>query len=253
MMETLFTTGPLTGFPFQPPLAFANRPVATPLFGPAIPGVAFGPPPAVIVGDTNGGVSAPALLAAVAMRRGQPQGPTSDHEVEDFIYDALELLPGAADVDVRCESGRATLTGSVQHKRAKRDVGEIAWAIPALIDVQNNVTIASRRRARGSTRDSEPSSSGPARKQRVRQSNAWERTFGRSALATRRAVSAQPRGRTRSGRRSRIAFSQSSPSPNRNDRPFSSCSIRSSDAGCSASTPLVGAAVGNNALTRDRA
>jgi hypothetical protein len=164
MMETLFTTGPLTGFPFQPPFAFTNRPVPTPLFGPAIPGVGFGPPPAVIVGDTNG-VSAPALLAAVAMRRGQPQGPTSDHEVEDFIYDALELLPGAADVDVRCEAGRATLTGSVQHKRAKRDVGEIAWAIPALIDVQNNVTIAPRRRARGANRESESSSTGQARKQ----------------------------------------------------------------------------------------
>ena len=163
MMETLFTTGPLTAYQFQPPLAFANRPMATPLFGPAIPGVGFGPPPAVIVGDANG-VSAPALLAAVAMRRGQPQGPSSDHEVEEFIYDALELLPGAADVEVRCEAGRATLTGSVQHKRAKRDVGEIAWAIPALIDVQNNVTIASRRRAR-SGRESEPPSSGQARKQ----------------------------------------------------------------------------------------
>jgi hypothetical protein len=165
MMETLYTAGPLTGFPFQPPFAFANRPVATPLFGPALPSAGFGPPPpALIVGDSNG-VSAPALLAAVAMRRGQPQGPTSDHEVEEFIYDALELLPGAADVDVRCEGGRATLTGSVQHKRAKRDVGEIAWAIPALIDVQNNVTIASRRRARGSSREAEPASSGQGRKQ----------------------------------------------------------------------------------------
>lgn len=82
------------------------------------------------------------------MRRGQPQGPSNDHEVEDFIYDALELLPGAADVEVRCEGGRATLTGSVQHKRTKRDIGEVAWAIPALNDVQNNVTITSRRRGR---------------------------------------------------------------------------------------------------------
>jgi len=94
------------------------------------------------------GLTAPSLLAAVAMRRGQPQGPASDQEVEDFVYDALELLPGAADVEVRCEGGRITLTGSVQHKRLKRDVGEIAWAIPALHDVQNNLTIASRRRTR---------------------------------------------------------------------------------------------------------
>jgi len=44
------------------------------------------------------GVTAPALLAAVAMRRGQPLGPTNDQEIEDFIYDALDLLPGASDV-----------------------------------------------------------------------------------------------------------------------------------------------------------
>jgi hypothetical protein len=109
----------------------------------------------VIVGETAG-VPAPTLLAAVAMRRGQPQGPTNDHEVEDFIYDAFELLPGAGDVEVRCESGRATLTGSVQHKRVKRDVGEIAWAIPGLNDVQNNVTITSRRRTRAASREAEP-------------------------------------------------------------------------------------------------
>lgn len=186
MMETLFASTPLTGFPFQSPVG--NRPIATPVFSPTpIPGIpggmsasaqgistgalpvgvygygpnvtaspAFGPQPsAVIVGETAG-VPAPALLAAVAIRRGQPQGPTNDQEVEDFLYDALELLYGAADVEVRCEAGRATLTGSVQHKRVKRDVGEIAWAIPALNDVQNNVTITSRRRARPTGREAEP-------------------------------------------------------------------------------------------------
>jgi hypothetical protein len=111
------------------------------------------------------GLTAPSLLAAVAMRRGQPQGPTNDQEVEDFIYDALELLPGAADVEVRCEGGRVTLTGSVQHKRLKRDVGEIAWAIPGLHDVQNNVTIASRRRTRSAQREGEGAASVTSRKQ----------------------------------------------------------------------------------------
>jgi hypothetical protein len=207
MMETIFTTTPLTGFPFQTPIAFGNRPLATPVFGSStMPGFAgtistnaqgiptgslpvsmygygggmtpqgipgsnfagalpFGPhPPAVIVGETAG-ITAPALLAAVAMRRGQPQGPTNDHEVEDFIYDAFELLPGASDVEVRCEGGRVTLTGNVQHKRVKRDVGEVAWAIPALIDVQNNVTITSRRKARAGGREAEPPAGGASRKQ----------------------------------------------------------------------------------------
>jgi hypothetical protein len=86
------------------------------------------------------------LLALVAMRRGQPMGPTNDNEIEEFIYDALEYLPASNEVEVRVDGGRATLTGSVPHKRLKRDVGEIAWAIPAINDVQNNLTITARRR-----------------------------------------------------------------------------------------------------------
>jgi hypothetical protein len=107
------------------------------------------------------GITAPALLAAVAIRRGQPLGPTNDQEMEDFIYDALDLLPGATDVEVRFEGGRVTITGTVPHKRLKRDVGEIAWAIPSVNDVQNNITITARRRSR---RENEPQAAGAARK-----------------------------------------------------------------------------------------
>ena len=98
--------------------------------------------------DAGFGVPPTAVVAAVAVRRGQPQGPSNDQEVEDFLYDALELLPGTSDVEVRYDNGRAMLTGSVHHKRIKRDVGEIAWAIPGVNDVQNNVVITSRRRPR---------------------------------------------------------------------------------------------------------
>jgi osmotically-inducible protein OsmY len=87
------------------------------------------------------------------LRRGQPFGPTNDHEIEEFIYDALDLLPGTTDVEVRTEGGRITLTGVVQHKRLKRDIGEIAWAIPGVNDVVNNVTIAARRRQRTGGRE----------------------------------------------------------------------------------------------------
>ena len=122
-------------------------------------------PPTSLVGpDSMTGVTAPALLGAVAVRRGQPQGPTNDQEVEDFIYDALEFLSGTSEVEVRCDGGRATLTGSVHHKRIKRDAGEIAWAIPGLQDVQNNVTITSRRRARAASREPEAQSTPQARK-----------------------------------------------------------------------------------------
>ena len=112
-----------------------------------------------------GSVTAHALLAAVAMRRGQPQGPTSDQDVEEFIYDALELLSGAGDVEVRSEGGRVSLTGSVAHKRIKRDAGELAWAIPGITDVNNTITITARRRSRAFTRETETPPSGQSRKQ----------------------------------------------------------------------------------------
>lgn len=189
----MWTAIPSMGLPYQP-IALGNRTIGTPSFGgsasaagvggafsnglafqtqPTIqtPGVAttyaFAPnAAAALIGADGSGLTSPAaLLTAVAVRRGQPQGPNNDSEVEEFIYDALDLLPGAADVEVRCENGRVTLTGSVQHKRTKRDAGEIAWAIPALQDVQNNVSITSRRRARAANREAEAPAGASGRKQ----------------------------------------------------------------------------------------
>ena len=199
MIEPLFGSGslmwsavPSTGFPYQAPIGYGNHPAPTPVFNSPMAAISSGaqgitapnappanaypygggmmaanayvpgPSAALVSSEAIGVVTAPALLAAVAIRRGQPQGPTNDQEIEDFVYDAFELLPGAADVEVRCDAGRLTLTGNVQHKRLKRDVGEIAWAIPSLVDVQNNVTITSRRRTRSRE---ETASSVPGRKQ----------------------------------------------------------------------------------------
>ena len=192
MVEMMFGTAtpvwtamPPVGSPYQT-AGLGTRSIATPVFnapaisgsfppsaqpGLTVPGVAATYPFATYafapaLADASGAITVASLLAGVAMRRGQPQGPTTDSEIEDFFYDTLDLLPGAADVEVRCENGRAILTGTVQHKRTKRDIGEIAWAIPAVQDVQNNVTITSRRRARSSaSREGEASGSTPARKQ----------------------------------------------------------------------------------------
>jgi BON domain len=101
------------------------------------------------------GIAVAALVAGVAMRRGQPFGPTNDHEIEEFIYDALDLLPSTNDVEVRAEGGRVTLTGLVQHKRLKHDIGEIPWATPGVNDVVNNLVITARRRTRGVGRETE--------------------------------------------------------------------------------------------------
>jgi hypothetical protein len=183
-MEALFGSASPTwtgivpsGFAFPAPLPVGHGPIATPLVSPnagaplAIPPAphpnTYGYTPGVVAFAPNGlsTLTASSLLMAIAVRRGQPNGPSNDQEVEDFIYDALELLAGASDVEVRCEGGRVTLTGTVQHKRLKHDVGEIAWAIPALHDVQNNVTIASKRRTRAAGREGEAAPSAQGRKQ----------------------------------------------------------------------------------------
>jgi hypothetical protein len=145
------------------PLANGVGVAMTPRVAPELFSVA--PIPAALPPDLFAGYGVPALLGAVAIRRGQPLGPTNDQEIEDFVYDAFEMLPGTNEVEVRCEGGRITLTGSVQHKRIKRDVGEIAWGIPIVNDVQNNVTIATKRRARPSQREGEPPQSQSGRKQ----------------------------------------------------------------------------------------
>ena len=111
------------------------------------------------------GVTAPVLMSTVAFRRGLPQGPTNDQEVEELLYDAFELIPGAGDVEVRCEGGRVTLSGNVPHKRIKHDVGELAWAIPAINDVHNTITITGRRRSRAFGREAEQQGGTQARKQ----------------------------------------------------------------------------------------
>lgn len=141
--EPLGSEGP-TSFGQSAVAGFGSYPIGGPLAVAIPPAALFGP----------GFISSiPSVLTAVAIRRGQPMGPSSDQEIEDFVYDAFELLPGTADIEVRCDGGRATITGSVQHKRLKHDVGEIVWAIPAINDVQNNVSITTKRRARTGSRD----------------------------------------------------------------------------------------------------
>lgn len=113
-----------------------------------------------------GGVPASTVIATMSLRRGQPQGPANDQDVEELLYDAIELMPGGSEIEVRCEGGRVALNGSVPNKRVKRDVGELAWAIPGVNDVHNGLNIATRRRSRGFTRDAEAQQpSGSSRKQ----------------------------------------------------------------------------------------
>jgi len=147
-----------------PALTAASRPL-TPIppagVGMPTPTLGNGGVPGPMTGfDASGGLTVPALLAAVAARRGQPLGPTNDQEIEDFVGDALDLLPGSNDIEIRCDGGRVTLTGQVSQKRLKRDAGEIAWVTPGVNDVQNNITIVARRRPRSSRESETPAAAG---------------------------------------------------------------------------------------------
>src|SRR6516225_9570831 len=123
----MWTTMPSVGLPYQS-MGLGGFPISTPAFGspflqsgggaisaqgasapggpPNLTGTGFAAPhpfasnpwASQFAGEA-GVVTASSLLALVALRRGQPHGPASDAEVEDFIYDALDLLPGAADVE----------------------------------------------------------------------------------------------------------------------------------------------------------
>jgi hypothetical protein len=158
-------TNPATGQTMQGPI-LANSGVGTPAtmasvpaFNPGVPGMTSAISALPMAGfELAGSVSVPALLATVAVRRGQPLGPTNDQEIEEFIGDALDLLPGSSDIEVRCEGGRVILTGQVSQKRLKREAGEVAWFTPRVNDVQNNVTIVARRRSR-SSRETETAAS----------------------------------------------------------------------------------------------
>jgi BON domain len=150
--QTLPAASPLT----SPMYGYGGSGTLQPGFpGPSLAAVYPLPPAPTAALFGSEPLTAASLLTAVAMHRGQPQGPANDQEIEEFIYDALELLPGTSEVEIRSESGRVTLTGTVQHKRLKRDVGEVAWAIPSAQDVQNNVSITSRRRTRTPGREGE--------------------------------------------------------------------------------------------------
>jgi hypothetical protein len=158
--------GPGTGLTFGAspgPFPSYGFPVPWTGFGQAVPG--FGGSLPFGGQEMSAGVPASALVSVIAMRRGQPMGPTNDRDFEEVIYDALEWLSGANEVEARCEGGRITLTGSVSNKRIKHDVGEIAWAIPSVTDVLNNVTITARRRGRHDQREQESLPSTAGRKQ----------------------------------------------------------------------------------------
>lgn len=85
-------------------------------------------------------------------------GVPTDEEITEMIYDALDadpMVPYDADIDVDVKDGEVTLTGTVPNKRVKYAAGDDAWWVPGVVDVNNNLQIAPRRRARSAPPESE--------------------------------------------------------------------------------------------------
>lgn len=79
-------------------------------------------------------------------------GLPTDEEIEEMIYDSIDddpLIPWDADIEVKCEAGQVTLTGEVPNKMIKHAAGQDAWWITGVTDVNNNIKVTGRRRARG--------------------------------------------------------------------------------------------------------
>jgi osmotically-inducible protein OsmY len=80
-----------------------------------------------------------------------PTQPLDDEAIKELVYDAIDANPMVlpdVDVEIDVNAGVVTLKGRVPGKRTKYAVGEAAWWIPAVVDVNNQLQVSPRRERR---------------------------------------------------------------------------------------------------------
>ena len=85
-------------------------------------------------------------------------GLPTDEEITEMVYDAIDadpLIPYDADINVAVDAGVVTLTGTVPNKRVKHAAGDDAWWVPGVVDVNNELEVTGRRRAKTAPRETE--------------------------------------------------------------------------------------------------
>jgi len=77
--------------------------------------------------------------------------PLDDEAIRELIYDVIDgdptILPDV-DVEIEVSAGIVTFKGRVPGKRTKYAVGEAAWWIPSVVDVNNQLQVSPRRERR---------------------------------------------------------------------------------------------------------
>lgn len=83
----------------------------------------------------------------------QYTGIPSDEEITDMVFDSIDadpVVPYESDINVDVTGGIVTLSGTVPNKRIKHAVGDDAWWVPGVIDVNNNLQVSGRRQKKES-------------------------------------------------------------------------------------------------------
>ncbi|TAK31734.1 MAG: BON domain-containing protein [Chloroflexota bacterium] len=139
----------MTGGGFWPGYAMMGAPYA----GYWTPGYGWGYP-----GPTYGGTYTGYFTSTYGM--------ASDDQIRGLVYDAIDAdptIPPGVEINVDVKDGIVTLSGTVPSKRIKHSVGDTAWYLPAVTDVNNNIQVTPRRRGEGTPRGrtSEPTTQRP--------------------------------------------------------------------------------------------
>jgi len=158
VIATEYGTGyPSIGYPSQG-IPFAAH-LATWLPGPmpteTWPGLMTGPYPRGLFGYGYGPVTPPGGVMSAWPTWGQasavPAQSLDDESIRELVYDTIDAAPMIlpdVDVEIDVNAGVVTLKGRVPGKRTKHAVGEAAWWIPGVVDVNNQLQVSPRRERR---------------------------------------------------------------------------------------------------------
>ncbi|MBI2952686.1 MAG: BON domain-containing protein [Chloroflexi bacterium] len=72
------------------------------------------------------------------------EGMPSDDQIEDMIYTSIDADPSVpfdSEINIDVAGGVVTLSGTVPNKRVKHAVGDDAWWVPGVWDVNNNLAV----------------------------------------------------------------------------------------------------------------